>query len=65
MTPYVAADNVFRKTDAFKCYSDPLSIGAPPEMRHYLENRIIQAFRMGIAAGEAIATVRKKRKAKR
>lgn len=66
MNPYAEAEQLFRKSEMFDQFSNPVTIGGPSEMRRFLENRLISTFQLGVATGEMIAEDRaKKRKAKR
>lgn len=41
-------------TDEYKNRCDPATLGAPPESRQYLENRILLTFTDGMAEGRRI-----------
>ena len=58
MTLYAQAERTFRNTESFVNSRNPATIGAPAEMKTFLENRLIDAFRHGITAGEHIAAER-------
>jgi hypothetical protein len=65
MNPYAKAQQDFKGHADFRGVSDPVSLGAPREMRQYLENRLVWAFQIGVVAAELIAAKKRKRKAKR
>lgn len=58
MNEYALAERAFKSGDAFKQASDPTTLGTPTEMRQYLENRLIDAYKRGVVTGEHIAAER-------
>ena len=58
MNDYAKAYLLYTETEVFKKDSDPTTIGAPREMRQFLENRLEHAFQFGVKAGEHIAAER-------
>lgn len=50
-TPYRTAVDAFRDSTEWESCTDPLSVGALPKQRQYLENRTLRAFEKGWDAG--------------
>lgn len=58
MNAYANANKEFILSPEMKRMGDPTTLSARATQRQYLENRLLEAFCMGIVAGETIATDR-------
>lgn len=50
-TPFKNAVDAFRDSPEWQTCTDPVSVGAKPNQRQYLENRALRAFEKGWDAG--------------
>lgn len=54
-TPYKTALDAFRSSEEWQSCTNPLTLGAAPTERRFLENRLLRAFEKGWDAGYASA----------
>lgn len=55
---YGEANKEFIQSAEMRKLADPTTIGANADKRQYLENRLLEAFRLGLRKGEQIAAER-------
>lgn len=58
MSPEAIALARVEATESWRGWSDPKTIGAAPDVRQYLQNRLRAAFLLGVQSGVEIAAKR-------